>query len=537
MITVEEYLDATGRALSGMAGIVAGLGDELANRRPPVQGASSPFALLTHCLGVVDYWAGALVAGRAVTRDREAEFTSSGPVAPLLARVAAARERLAADARGADFGGPLRGVPDPGFLGPAGIATQGAALLHVYEELAQHHGQMEILRDLLRPATAVDVGRLRAGVGVKWGSLAPDTLGAWVADMDLGVAPAIRHALLDSVDREDFGYPHWPGGDPVPAAFEQWMAHRHGWTPSGGHTRVFTDLLQALQVVIEHTTRPGDGVAIHVPAYPPFLASILRAGRRIVPLDGDGDPAGILRAGRRIVPLGGDGDLAGVRLMVLVNPQNPTGRVFGRGELEELLELAERHDLTVFADEIHADLTYEPHRHLPFAALDGRAARRTVTATSATKAFNLAGLRCAVAHVGPPALRASLDAAPLDVFGTPSTLSRLATVAAWRDGEAWLAGLRATLAANRAAVGAWAAGLPLRYTPPQATYLAWLGGVPGPRPAERLERTARVRLSEGADFSAGTGVDTGSFVRLNFATSPEVLTAILDRLGPELSRA
>ncbi|MFI5914864.1 aminotransferase class I/II-fold pyridoxal phosphate-dependent enzyme [Dactylosporangium sp. NPDC051541] len=524
MITAEEYLDATGRALSGMAGIVDGLGDELANTRPPVQGASSPYALLTHCLGVVSYWAGALVAGRAVERDRDAEFTSSGPVGPLLERVAAAREQLAADVRAADCKAPLRGTADPRFLGPGGIATQGAALLHVYEELAQHHGQMEILRDLLRPQSTVDPDRLRRGTGVKWGAVAPDTIGAWVADMDLGVSPAIRHALLDAVEREDFGYPHWPGGNPVPAAFEAWMADRHGWTPSGGHTRVFTDVLQILQVMIEQTTSPGDGVAIHVPAYPPFLAAITRSGRRIVPLPTPGaDPA----ADRAEA-------MAGVRLMVLVNPQNPSGRVLRRAELEALLELAERHDLPVLADEIHADLVYAPHRHIPFASLSERAARRTVTTTSATKAFNLAGLRCAVAHVGPAALRARLDAMPPDIFGTPSTLGHLATVAAWRDSRAWLDRLMDTLTANRAAVSAWAAGLPLRYREPEATYLAWLGGVEHPEPARWLERTARVRLSDGAEFSIGTAISTDTFVRLNFATSPAVLAEILERLSAQL---
>src|SRR5690242_19889990 len=138
MITVDEYLAATDRALDGMAGIVAGLGDDLANRRPSLPGANSPFALLTHCLGVVEYWAGTLVAGRTVQRDRDAEFTSSGPVRELLDRVAEVRERFAADVRGAEPGGPLRGTPDTAFLGPDGIDTQGAALQHVYEELAQH---------------------------------------------------------------------------------------------------------------------------------------------------------------------------------------------------------------------------------------------------------------------------------------------------------------------------------------------------------------------------------------------------------------
>jgi cystathionine beta-lyase len=511
MITVDEYLSATDRALTGMAAIVRGLGDELAGTRPPQQGTSSPYALLTHCLGVVEYWAGTVVAGRPSHRDREAEFTSSGPVGPLLERTEAVRAQLTRDARRADPAARPRHEPDPAFQGPGGIATQGAALLHVYEELAQHHGQLEILRDLLRPARTPDLTRLRTGAGVKWGAVEPDVLAAWVADMDLGVAPAIRHALLDSVDREDFGYPHWPGGDPVVAAFEDWMRRRHGWDPAAGRTRIFTDVLQILQVVLEHTTRPGDGVAIHVPAYPPFLASIARAGRRIVPLTPGAD-------------------LAGVRLLVLVNPQNPTGRVFRRAELEGFLELAERHDLTVLADEIHADLTYAPHRHIPFASLGAGAARRTVTATSATKAFNLAGLRLAVAHGGSDALRASLDAAPIDGFGTPSTLSRVATVAAWRDSDAWLAGLRATLTANRAAVGAWAATMPVEYSPPEATYLAWLGGLPMPQPAAWLERHARVRLSEGADFSGGTAIDTSASVRLNFATSPAVLDDALQRL-------
>jgi cystathionine beta-lyase len=343
--------------------------------------------------------------------------------------------------------------------------------------------------------------------------------------MDLGVAPQIRRVLLDVVEREDFGYPFWRGADPVPAAFESWMARRHGWTPSGGHTRVFTDLLQILQVTIEHTTAPGDGVAIHVPAYPPFLASIARAGRRIVPLP-------VVHDGQRWTFAIDDDRLRGCRLLVVVNPHNPTGRVFSASELAGLASAAERLDLVVLADEIHADLVYEPHEHVPFATL---APARTITATSATKAFNLAGLRCAVAHIGPPSVRASLDAVPLDIFGTPSTLSRVATVAAWDESADWLGALRTLLAGNRSLVGEWAAGLPLSYTPPEATYLAWLGGVAHDEPAALLERTAKVKLSEGADFSAGTGVDTAAFVRLNFATSPEVLRSVLDRLTPALA--
>jgi hypothetical protein len=145
MITPEQYLQFTGRALDGMTAIVRDLGDDLACRRSGLPGVSSPYALLTHCLGVVDYWAGELVAGRPAHRDREAEFTASGPVGPLLERVGRTAAQLARDVALADPRAPLRAEPRPDYFGPP-VLDQGGALLHVYEELAQHHGQMEMLK-------------------------------------------------------------------------------------------------------------------------------------------------------------------------------------------------------------------------------------------------------------------------------------------------------------------------------------------------------------------------------------------------------
>lgn len=150
IVTGEEYLYFTDRALDGMAAIVAELGDELANRRPDLPGANTPYAVLTHCLGVAEYWAGHLVAGRAVVRDRDAEFTASGPVSDLLERVEAAKRQLRADVAAADPGAPLRDTPPPAYLATRPDLSQGAALQHVYEELAQHHGQIELTRDLVR---------------------------------------------------------------------------------------------------------------------------------------------------------------------------------------------------------------------------------------------------------------------------------------------------------------------------------------------------------------------------------------------------
>ena len=157
MLHTDDYWYFTERALDGMSGIVADLGDELANSRPPLQGANSPYALLTHCLGVVDAWVGGFIAGRETDRDRDAEFTASGNVGPLLERAALAREQFRQDVLATDPAAPLAAVPPAEYDGPPRTMNAGAALQHVYEELAQHHGQMELMRDLI---LAVDRGEL-----------------------------------------------------------------------------------------------------------------------------------------------------------------------------------------------------------------------------------------------------------------------------------------------------------------------------------------------------------------------------------------
>jgi hypothetical protein len=144
-----DYLWFADLALRAMARIVADLGDDLANRRPPFPGANSPYVILTHCLGVLEYGAGATVAGRPIERDRDAEFTASGPVAPLLVRVEEAGRRLAEDVAGLDAWDSPRSVHrDPGDPVPY-TETKGAVLLHILEELFQHLGQMEITSDAL----------------------------------------------------------------------------------------------------------------------------------------------------------------------------------------------------------------------------------------------------------------------------------------------------------------------------------------------------------------------------------------------------
>lgn len=378
----------------------------------------------------------------------------------------------------------------------------------------------------------LDMAWLRRKEGVKWRRADHDVLPAWIADMDFPVAEPIREAIYETVRRGDLGYPswsNWMGLSPLAEPFVRRMTELYDWQPRPEWVRGFSDLIQAIQVLLHLTTRPGEAIALHAPNYPPILKSITMMGRRVIPsrMDRIGDDWGFDPG-----LLERDVAKAGCRTLIIVNPHNPTGHVYTMEELRALADIAVRNDMLVVADEIFAELAYPPHRHIPLASLGPDIADRTVTLTSATKAFNMAGLRCAVAHVGPARLRETLDACPPDLFGVVDVLGVEATKAAWEKGGAWLAAVMDHLEANRdltadmLAAGASAIG----YHPPQATYLAWLD-------CRRLETTtdpaaffrekAKVELSSGQSYGPGGA----GFARLNFATSTAILTEILNKMA------
>ncbi|GAA2079516.1 MalY/PatB family protein [Actinomadura alba] len=377
----------------------------------------------------------------------------------------------------------------------------------------------------------LDLAWLRGKEGVKWRKPDPDVLPAWLADMDFPVAPPVRDALAEAIHRGDLGYPAWStwsGFNPLAEPFAARMTEFYGWRPRPEWLLNFSDVLQVLQIVLHLTTRPGDAIALQTPNYPPFLKTIELMRRRAVgnPIEwsGDGwefDPQRLEHAVRA----------SGCRTMMVVNPHNPTGRVFTRAELQSLADIAMRNDMLVLADEVLADLAYAPHHHIPLASLGSGIAERTVTLSSITKAFNLSGLRCAVAHIGPAQLRAEIGSYPPDFFGPVNVLGVEATKAAWQFGDAWLTALVDHLRGNSDLVAdtlsAYAPGI--RYEPPQAAYLAWLdckGLELGEEPADYFLTNARVDLSHGADF----GPEGRGFARLNFATSKEILAEILSRM-------
>jgi len=374
-----------------------------------------------------------------------------------------------------------------------------------------------------------DLARLRALTCIKWGWHDDDVLPAWVADMDLPPAPVTVEAVRALVDRGDFGY-NFHAAMQLPEVFSAWYARRHGWCPDPERVRIFCDVMQAVDVALWMHCKPGDGVVVFTPIYPPFLQSATNDGRVLIdcPLEAGEwrlDPERLETAAAQ----------PHARAVLLCNPHNPTGRAFSAAELELIAEVAERHDLLIVSDEIWCDVVHPGSKHVPVAALSSDTEKRTVTVSAASKAFNVAGLHCAVAHVGHDNVRDAINALPGHVLGAVGSPGAEATLAAWTQGEPWLAETTGHLTAMRDHVAArLATELPeVRFSVPEATYLAWLDvsayGL-GDDPAKTLLDEARVALSSGNDF----GEHGAGFVRLNFATTRAILDSILDRIAARM---
>lgn len=366
--------------------------------------------------------------------------------------------------------------------------------------------------------------QLRQLTGVKWTRDDPDVLPAWVADMDVCPPDGILEALETLVARRDFGY-NRRATTLIPETFAEWQAEHHGWRPDPADVRIFCDVLHAIDVALWMHTEPGDGVVLLTPIYPPFLKALDGGGRRMV--DVPLDPDGWRLDGERLRAAIDDR----TRVILICNPHNPTGRVFDDDELETIGRVAIDHDLLVLSDEVWADLLHPGATHRPLSSLSPEIAARTMTISSASKAFNLAGLRCAVAHMGHRGLADAIEALPGHLLGAVSTPGAEAMLAAWTTGDPWLASLRDHLTARRNQLAdRLARDLPsVGFQSPQATYLAWLDfralGL-GANPVEPLLAQGRVALSPGPDF----GPRGDGFARLNFATSEVILDEIVDRV-------
>jgi cystathionine beta-lyase len=367
----------------------------------------------------------------------------------------------------------------------------------------------------------------------KWATHPPGVLAAWVADMDFPVAPPVHEALEALLATDQTGYPSSTMVEAVREAFVARMASRYRWAVDPATVELTSEVVQGIALCLWQLTEPGDAVLVPTPAYPPFLSVVRATGRRLVELPLTGAGGRVELDGER---LAATVRAEGVRVVLWCSPHNPTGRVWRPEELAILADVALAEDLVVVSDEIHAELVYPGHEHRPFATLGPEVAARTVTLTSASKAFNLAGLRCAVAVLGSPALQARWRALPEALRGGLSSPGLVATAAAWRDGDPWLAEVLAYLETNRdLVVATLQEAVPAaRHVPPEGTYLAWIDlsatGL-GPDPAAWLLEHARLALSSGPEF----GPPGAGHVRLNFATPRPVLVALLERLVEALA--
>ena len=375
----------------------------------------------------------------------------------------------------------------------------------------------------------LDLDRVRNRPGIKWERHGDDVLCAWVADMDLEVPEFITNAVIERINSGGLGYGFYDEPIPVLEAFRDRMRNAFDWRVEVSEIIRVHDVIQGLELVLDTLVPPGAGVVVQTPVYPPFYSSIEGVGRRWV-----ANPLVEMETGWSLdfEHLESVASQQDVSALLLCHPHNPSGFVMGKTDLAQVIEIADRHDLLVISDEIHCDLVYAPNEHLPTASISELAAQRTVTLIAATKTFNMAGLRMAFVHTASEKYLPSLQQIRPRMIGGINGLGQVATVAGGQHGDAWLSELVAGLDRNRHLLGELLnAYLPaVHYRLPEATYLAWVDcrelGL-GDDPAEIFLAQNKVALSSGPDF----GIEGLGHVRLNFATSPEMLKMIVERMS------
>ena len=378
---------------------------------------------------------------------------------------------------------------------------------------------------------ATDVSTLRARGSFKWTAPGPDGLGAAVAEMDFGAAPAILDALADLSAKANFGYLAQPLATELAEACAAFQHRRYGWAVDPDRVHHIPDVIRALELSITHFSRPGSPVILPTPAYMPFLIVPGYLGREIIQVRMQAD------RGRFVLDLDAidAAFAAGGHLLVLCNPYNPLGRVFSPEELAAVTDVVDRHGGRVFADEIHAPLVYPGARHVSYATTSETAAAHTLTATSASKAWNLPGLKCAEVILSSDDDQRRWEEMGMFASHGASNAGVVANIAAFRHGEAWLDEVLGYLDGSRQLLAQLLADqLPqVAYHPPEGTYLAWLdcaamdlAGSPGTMVTER----GKVTVVDGPAFGAG---GPGSF-RFNFATPRPILRQMVQRISTAL---
>ncbi|UYO96904.1 aminotransferase class I/II-fold pyridoxal phosphate-dependent enzyme [Microbacterium sp. M28] len=361
----------------------------------------------------------------------------------------------------------------------------------------------------------------------KW-SLHPGRIGAWVAEMDFGVAPEIAEAMHRAIDEENLGYLSPPLAAELGSATADWMSAEYGWAVDPERVHAVSDVMAVLRVAVEEYAPAGSPVIVPTPAYMPFLTYLPTIGHPVIEVPGVEVDGRWQHDLQRI----DEAFAAGARTLVLCNPHNPTGTVADRAELEAIAEIVERHGGRVFADEIHAPLRFGGRPFIPYASVSEATAAHTITGTSASKAWNIPGLKTAQLITSNDADQQLYRGFGFSVQHGAATLGVVASTAAYRAGKPWLDGVIDYLDGSRTLLGSLVSEhLPgAVYREPEATYIGWIDtkalGIPGP-PAEFFRDQAGVVLTEGRLL--GRGYE--DFVRVVFATPRPILEEAFAAMG------
>ncbi|WP_454345466.1 MalY/PatB family protein [Streptomyces canus] len=378
------------------------------------------------------------------------------------------------------------------------------------------------------PLRLLTLEQLRRRTSMKWRTYPEDVLPLWVAEMDVPLAEPVARAVRDAVDLGDTGY---PAGTAYAEALSDFARKRWDWDGLAvERTAIVPDVMLGIVEMLKLVSGPGDPVVVNPPVYPPFYQFVGNMGRKVVeaPLGADGRIGfGVLEDVFRQVHKG-----AARPAYLLCSPHNPTGAVHSAEELARVAALAQAYGVRVVADEIHAPLIAAGARFVPYLSVPG--AGNGLSLMSASKGWNLAGIKAAVAVAGPDAAQ-DLARLPEEVGHGPSHVGILAHTAALRDGGAWLDALLAGLDDNRRLLAELLAeSLPaVRWAPAESTFLAWLDCRAldlGDDPAAVFLERGRVALNSGLPFGTGGA----GFVRLNLATSPELITEAVRRMAAAL---
>jgi cystathionine beta-lyase len=378
--------------------------------------------------------------------------------------------------------------------------------------------------------SAHNLAELHTHRSEKWRGFPHDVLPLPVAEMDFPVAEPIRAVLAEMVAHSDLGYL-----GPIPElglGFKKFAAERWNWTVDEKQVRAATDVGVAVVEILRVFTQPGDSILISSPVYHNFYTWINETKLTLVdaPFERTGDEAtnpwvinweSIEKA-----------YASGIKVHLLCSPHNPLGFIYTKQDLLRIVALAKKHSVLVISDEIHAPLTFPGETFVPILSLGADAESVSVTVTAASKGWNIAGLKCAIIVSQNAEMNSKLSKLAPAMHYRASLLGGFATAVAFAEGGVWLDTVIAQLDHNRHLIkDLLAEKLPtVRYHIPQNSYLAWLDVESlnlGVDPSVTLIEKGRVAFNPGHAF----GKQCDQYVRLNFATSPEIITEAIDRIA------